>query len=105
NQGYCNGAGNPPSALSHPVRYLWEDVWQPDSILELIQSYCADFKQERKGQKPTRTIIFPRYHQRAAVKMLIEHARGQGTGHRYLIQHSAGSGKSNTIAWLADQLA
>ena len=100
----------------HPYRtsYMWEEVLQIDSIMQLIQSFVNrqiisepvyDERAKKFIEKETEVLIFPRYHQRRAVLKLMEDARQRGAGHKYLIQHSAGSGKSNTIAWLAFSLA
>ncbi len=82
--------------------YLWEEVLQADSLLELLQNYIHYEQDEKTGEEKT---IFPRYHQRDVVKKLLSDVKQTGTGKNYLIQHSAGSGKSNSIAWLAHQLA
>lgn len=82
--------------------YLWEEVLQADSLLELLQNYIHYEQDEKTGEEKT---IFPRYHQRDVVKKLLVDVKQTGTGKNYLIQHSAGSGKSNSIAWLAHQLA
>lgn len=100
NRGLNGGAGNPPNANGYASAYLWEDVFTPASVLELVGS----FLHLENGDQPAR-LIFPRYQQRDAVQKLLAHARVQGPGQNYLIQHSAGSGKSNTIAWLAHRLA
>ncbi|WP_299755954.1 DEAD/DEAH box helicase family protein [uncultured Chloroflexus sp.] len=100
NRGYNGGAGNPPNPNGYASAYLWEDLFAPASVLELVGS----FVHVENGDQPAR-LIFPRYHQRDAVRKLVAHARQHGAGHHYLIQHSAGSGKSNTIAWLAHRLA
>jgi type I restriction enzyme R subunit len=107
NQGYNGGAGNPPSWKSFATAYLWERVWSRDSILNLIQHFIQDVElEDEKGQKTgKRQIVFPRYHQLDAVRSLISDAKHKGAGQKYLIQHSAGSGKSNSIAWLAHQLS
>jgi type I restriction enzyme R subunit len=106
NQGYNGGAGNPPSWKSFATAYLWERVWSRDSILNLIQHFIQDVElEDDKGQKTgKRQVVFPRYHQLDAVRSLIADAKHKGAGQKYLIQHSAGSGKSNSIAWLAHQL-
>jgi type I restriction enzyme R subunit len=104
NQGYNDGAGNPPNSNGYASAYLWEDIFAPDSVLELIGSFSHLETDERNGSK-TEKLIFPRYHQRDAVQNLVAHAQAQGPGQHYLIEHSAGSGKSNTIAWLAHRLA
>ena len=107
NQGHARGAGNPPLALGYSTAYLWEHIWAPDSVLNLVQHFvCVVEEEDDKGRKTgTRSLIFPRYHQLDCVRRLIAHARETGPGERYLIQHSAGSGKSNSIAWLAHQLS
>jgi type I restriction enzyme R subunit len=106
NRGYDGGAGNPPSAHGHRTSYLWEQVWARDSVLDLLQHFIATIEEIEDGE-PTgeETLIFPRYHQMRAVRRLVEDAREEGPGQRYLIQHSAGSGKSISIAVLAHQLA
>ncbi|HHG90166.1 MAG TPA: type I restriction endonuclease subunit R [Devosia sp.] len=100
NRGYKGGAGNPPNPDGYASAYLWEDVFAPDSVLELVGSFIHI----ENGDQPAK-LIFPRYHQRDAVRKLVAHARTHGPGQQYLIQHSAGSGKSNTIAWTAYRLA
>lgn len=82
--------------------YLWEEVLQADSLLEIINNYIF-YEEDEKTKE--RTTIFPRYHQRDCVRKLIAEAKKDGPGNNYLIHHSAGSGKSKTIAWLAHQLA
>lgn len=107
NQGYNNGAGNPPSWNGYPTAYLWNDIWAKDSVLNLIQHFVHVVEVEVDNGKKTgkKRLIFPRYHQLDAVRRLVEDAREKGAGQHYLIQHSAGSGKSNSIAWLAHQLS
>jgi type I restriction enzyme, R subunit len=107
NQGRNGGAGNPPSWKGFATAYLWERIWARDSVLNLIQHFIQVVDEEDdKGRKTgKRHLIFPRYHQLDAVRRLVADARATGTGQRYLIQHSAGSGKSNSIAWLAHQLS
>ncbi|HEX9641412.1 MAG TPA: type I restriction endonuclease, partial [Candidatus Krumholzibacteria bacterium] len=110
NQGKFGGAGNPPvppTQNGYATGYLWEETWARDSVLDLIRQFIHEVEEEdEKGRKiGKRSLIFPRYQQLDAVRRLVAHARGAGTGQRYLIQHSAGSGKSFTIAWLAHQLA
>lgn len=97
-----NGAGNPPNPNGYRTEYLYREILSPASLLDIIQrfvrvEYDADTKVMTK-------IIFPRFHQLDAVRKLVADAQRQGAGHSYLIQHSAGSGKSNTIAWLAHHL-
>lgn len=109
NQGYNLGAGNPPvHELSKRFAnsYLWEEIWARDSVLNLIHQFIQfyDLLDENGRKTGKRVQLFPRYHQLTAVRRLIDHARFNGPGQRYLIQHSAGSGKTFTIAWLAHQL-
>ena len=105
NKGRENGAGNPVNPDGYASSYLWEEIFQPDHLLELIGSFMfVEIEEDDAGNK-TEKLIFPRYHQRDAVRSLVAHARAHGPGQNYLIQHSAGSGKSKTIAWLAHRLA
>lgn len=111
NVGCGGGAGNPPDPQGRTYRtaYLWEEVLQRDSLLELLARYLHLQIEERRtdnGRKVKKeTMMFPRYHQLQAVRRLVAAARAEGPGHNYLIEHSAGSGKSNTIGWSAHQLA
>jgi type I restriction enzyme R subunit len=110
NQGKFGGAGNPPvppTRAGYATAYLWEQTWARDSVLDLIRQFIHEVEEEdEKGRKTgKRSLIFPRYQQLDCVRRLVGDARSSGTGQRYLIQHSAGSGKSFTIAWLAHQLA
>ena len=111
NKGYDGGAGNPPdpSGRTYCTAYLWEEVLQRDSLLDLLARFLhlqIDEKRDDQGRKVKKEmLIFPRYHQLQAVRMLVDAARHEGVGHNYLIEHSAGSGKSNTIAWLTHRLA
>jgi type I restriction enzyme R subunit len=110
NLGWNRGAGNPPvppTRKGYATAYLWEQVWARDSVLDLVRRFIHEVEEEdEKGRKTgNRFLIFPRYQQLDAVRRLVNHACGHGAGHRYLIQHSAGSGKSNTIAWLAHRLS
>ena len=107
NQGNGTAAGNPPSWDHFATAYLWERIWARESILDLIQHFIHMVDEEDDEGRKTgkRSLLFPRYHQLDAVRRLVEDARTQGAGQRYLIQHSAGSGKSNTIAWLAHRLS
>lgn len=97
---------NPPIEGNYASSYLWEEVLRADSLLDLLQHYLhwEEIKDE-KGRVRDRRLIFPRYHQLDAVRRLLARVRETGPGENYLIQHSAGSGKSNTIAWLAHQLS
>ncbi len=110
NQGKFGGAGNPPAPPSrsgYPTSYLWEETWAPDSVLDLVRQFICELQEaDEKGRKTGgRLLIFPRYQQLDCVRKLVTDARERGTGRRYLIQHSAGSGKTFTIAWLAHQLS
>ena len=110
-KGFNGGAGNPPDPDGRTYRtaYLWEEVLQRDSLLDLLARFIhiqVDEKRDDNGRKVKReTMIFPRYHQLEAVRFLVDSAKNEGVGHNYLVEHSAGSGKSNTIAWLAHRLA
>ena len=110
-KGCAGAAGNPPDPAGRTYRtaYLWEDVLQRDSLLDLLARFIhlqIDEKRDDQGRKvKTESMIFPRYHQLEAVRMLVDAARSEGVGHSYLVEHSAGSGKSNTIGWLTHRLA
>ncbi len=112
--GANGGAGNPQNPDGgYVTAYLWEKVLQKDSFLDILQKFISYQKTTKKVNLPdgkvrtdvTEKIIFPRYHQLDVVRRLIDHTRRNGPGHNYLIQHSAGSGKSNSIAWTAYRLA
>lgn len=109
NRGDGISAGNPRGEGNYPTAYLWEEVLCKDSLMDILARFLhlqVDKKQTTKGKTTTReTMIFPRYHQLDVLRKLIADARRQGAGHNYLIQHSAGSGKSNSIAWLAHRLS
>lgn len=110
NKGRYGGAGNPPVPLTekgYATSYLWDETWARDSVLDLIRQFIHEVEEEdAKGKKTgKRFLVFPRYQQLSAVRMLVRDARERGPGHRYLIQHSAGSGKSFTIGWLAHHLS
>ena len=112
NRGNNHGAGNPPVEGNWKTAYLWDEVLQADSLLEILQRFMhLEVKEKQvktdKGVRTVRkeTMIFPRYHQLDSVRRLVAHAKAHGAGRNYLIQHSAGSGKSNSIAWLAHRLA
>jgi type I restriction enzyme R subunit len=110
NRGKFGGAGNPPvppTRKGYATSYLWEETWARNSVLELVRQFIYEVVEEDEKGKKTgrRSLIFPRYHQLDCVRRLVANARWRGTGQRYLIQHSAGSGKSYTIAWLAHQLS
>ena len=112
NRGFNDGKGNPPVENDVRTAYLWREVLRKDSLMELIGRFLHLSREERKVRLSsgfryitTESMIFPRFHQLDAVRKLIAHTKAHGTGKNYLIQHSAGSGKSNTIAWLAHHLA
>lgn len=107
NQGHYNGKGNPPNPEGYRTAYLWEQVWQKDSLLEIIGKFMHIEEEEIElaGKiKKKETLFFPRYHQMDVVRKLVSHVKDTGAGENYLIQHSAGSGKSKSIAWLSYQL-
>ncbi|MGH8226523.1 MAG: RNA-binding domain-containing protein [Steroidobacteraceae bacterium] len=110
NRGKFGGAGNPPvppTREGYATAYLWEETWARGSVLDLIRQFIHEIEEEdEKGRKTgKRFLIFPRYQQLDCVRKLVADARALGAGRRYLIQHSAGSGKSFTIGWLAHQLS
>src|SRR3989338_9149991 len=102
NKGDAGAAGNPLNPNGHRTAYLWEEVWARDSWLEIIGSYIAT---KRDSKKQVTSSIFPRYHQLDATRKLLATVLAEGAGQKYLIQHSAGSGKTNSIAWSAHFLA
>ena len=95
--GRDGGAGNPPNPSGYLTAYLWEEVFQKDSMMDILQKFMS--------LQDGKTLIFPRYHQLDVVRKLVADVRQKGAGQHYLIQHSAGSGKSNSIAWTAYRLA
>lgn len=103
NKGHEQGEGNPPNPNGHKTAYLWEEVFTKESLAGIIQHFVL---LEGKATEPLakKSMIFPRYHQLEVVRRLLAHAATTGVGHSYLIQHSAGSGKSNSITWAAYQL-
>jgi len=104
NKGLGDGAGNPPNPAGIKTDYLWKHVLTKDNLTDILENDAQIVEEkDNKGRKKRRQI-FPRYHQLAVVRSLLADATKNGTGRRYLIQHSAGSGKSNSIAWLAHQL-
>ena len=102
NKGDDGGAGNPTPPFGHPTSYLWEEVWQRDSWLEILGRYLVTQKDEKKRIS---RILFPRYHQLDATRELQRAVLAEGAGGKFLIQHSAGSGKTNSIAWSAHFLS
>ncbi len=111
NKGNAGGAGNPPDPAGRTYRtgYLWEEILQRDSLLDLLARFLhlqIEEKMTDEGKKIKKeSMIFPRYHQLQAVRTIVNAAREEGVGHNYLVEHSAGSGKSNTIGWLAHRLS
>ena len=107
NQGYDGGQGNPPCKTGYATSYLWQDVWQKPRILDLIQRFIrvVDVLDDKGKKTDKQRQIFPRFHQLTCVRELCADARQHGAGRRYLNQASAGSGKTNCIAWLANSLA
>lgn len=111
--GNNGGAGNPPNPNGYPTAYLWENVLQKDSMLDILQKFLNLQTEEKQKKQADGTkkkvvvqkLIFPRYHQLDVVRKLIADVKENGVGKNYLIQHSAGSGKSNSIAWIAYRLA
>lgn len=103
NRGFDNGAGNPPVPGKYKTSYLWEEVLAKDSLLDILHRFVQFIPHENDRRKDK--LIFPRYHQLDAVRALVADAKAHGAGKNYLVQHSAGSGKSNTIAWLAHHLS
>ncbi len=108
NKGYNFGAGNPPNPAGYRSDYLWRETLAKDSWLEIIGRFLhlqvEEFDFEGRTHKKEK-LIFPRFHQLDAVHKITAHAQNHGAGHNYLVQHSAGSGKSNSIAWLAYRLS
>src|SRR5690625_3881316 len=108
NKGNCGGAGNAPNPNGYPVSYFWEDVLQRDNWLRIFQQFVfveVEHKETAQGKAYTsETLIFPRYHQWDAVTKMVAAVREEGPGRPYLVAHSAGSGKTKTITWLAHEL-
>jgi len=104
NKGWNDGAGNPPNESGIKTDYLWKQILTKPGLTDIIENYAQVVEEkDDKGRKKLKQI-FPRYHQLDVVRNLLADAKASGVGKRYLIQHSAGSGKSNSIAWLAHQL-
>ncbi|MBQ9885863.1 MAG: type I restriction endonuclease subunit R [Lachnospiraceae bacterium] len=111
--GRDGGRGNPANPQGYPTAYLWEEVFSKDSMMDILQKFIhLQVTQEKKLQSDgtekiisRKRLIFPRYHQLDVVRKLVADVSANGSGHNYLIQHSAGSGKSNSIAWTAYRLA
>jgi type I restriction enzyme, R subunit len=105
NKGYNDGAGNPPNPLGLKTDYLWKESLTPARLTNILENYAQiiEEKDPRTGKKKRRQV-WPRYHQLGVVRQALADVSANGAGKRYLIQHSAGSGKSNSIAWLSHQL-
>ena len=105
NKGYQHGKGNPPTPIGPRTAYLWKEILTRHSLTNIIEHYAkVTEEKDKKTGKVKSTLFFPRYHQLQVVRDLLADVQKRGTGNRYLIQHSAGSGKSNSITWLAYQL-
>jgi type I restriction enzyme R subunit len=105
--GRPGGQGNPPATAfgTYATSYLWEEIWQRDNWLDLLERFAHLHKEKAADGRTRKALIFPRYHQWHVVKKLTAHAAQHGAGHNYLVMASAGSGKSNTIAWLGHRLS
>lgn len=105
NKGFNNGRGNPVNPTGHKTAYLWEDILPRHSLTNIIEQFAKfTVEKEKKTGKERKALFFPRYHQLDVVRGILADAKRYGVGQTYLIQHSAGSGKSNSITWLAYQL-
>ncbi|MFG6497290.1 type I restriction endonuclease subunit R [Fictibacillus sp. UD] len=105
NKGYKDGAGNPPNPNGIKTDYLWKEILVKDELANIIENYAQIVEEkDEETKKVKKKQVFPRYHQLAGVKSILVNVKENGAGQKYLIQHSAGSGKSNSIAWLAHQL-
>lgn len=110
NRGNNGGKGNPPNGDNYKTAYLWEEILQKDSLIDILFRFVFIEKEEVKDSngevvEKKETVIFPRYHQLKVVRKLEAHAKVNGAGQNYLIQHSAGSGKTNSISWLSHRIA
>lgn len=109
NKGNHGGKGNPPNPDGYATDYLWKEILTKDSLLNIIAKFIhleVKKKEDHQGmEKKKETLIFPRFHQLEVVRKLLKTVKSEGAGKKYLIQHSAGSGKSNSIAWLSHQLS
>ncbi|WP_174185017.1 type I restriction endonuclease subunit R [Nocardia barduliensis] len=105
--GRSGGAGNPPASRPgrYATSYLWETIWHPDNWLDMLERFVHTQQSKGPSGRKSMSIVFPRFHQWDVVKKLAAHAATHGAGHNYLVMASAGSGKSNTIAWLAHRLS
>jgi type I restriction enzyme R subunit len=105
NKGRNKGAGNPDNPSGYKTAYLWEDIWAKDRWLDILARFVHFQRTVDRDGRVKEGIIFPRYHQLDAVSKVLADVRAKGVGQNYLIEHSAGSGKSNSIAWLAHRLS
>lgn len=109
NKGDKNSSGNPVVEGKYKTHYLWEDVWSKDNVIDLVSNFIGiqvEESEDAKGKKVKKeTLLFPRYHQLDTVRRVVADTKEYGAGRNYLVQHSAGSGKSNTIAWTAHRLS
>jgi type I restriction enzyme, R subunit len=103
NKGCKDGAGNPPNPDGLATDYLWKEVLARENLADIIENYAQIVEEEDSNGRKRKKQIFPRYHQLDVTRKLLKHAQEHGAGQRYLIQHSAGSGKSNSIAWFVHQ--
>jgi type I restriction enzyme R subunit len=104
NKGFKEGAGNPPNPNGIATAYLWEEILTIKSLTDILENYAQVVTEKSEKGRKKSAQVFPRYHQLDVVRHLLSLSRRDGVGNKYLIQHSAGSGKSNSIAWLAHQL-
>ena len=105
NKGYNDGAGNPPNEHGLKTDYLWKEILTPAGLTDILENYAQIVEEtDRRTGRKKRVQIWPRYHQLGVVRKALADVRDSGAGKRHLIQHSAGSGKSNSIAWLSHQL-
>lgn len=104
NKGFNHGAGNPVNDAGLKTDYLWKEILSKDSLSNIIEKYAQSIRETDENGKTKKKLVFPRYHQLDLVRMLLADAKAKGAGQRYLVQHSAGSGKSHSITWLSHQL-
>lgn len=105
NKGWNDGAGNPPNPDGMKIDYLWKEILTKEEFTDILENYAQRVEtKDEKTDRKKESLIFPRYQQLDVVQKLLADARAHGAGKCYLVQHSAGSGKSNSIAWLAHQL-
>jgi type I restriction enzyme, R subunit len=104
NKGFNFGKGNPPNQGGHRSSYLWEEVLTKESLANILEHFVVLVGEKKRDPLSKKTLYFPRYHQLDVTRRLLDDVREKGIGHTYLIQHSAGSGKSNSITWTAYQL-